>query len=87
MHAQFLRFTVWHKVESRLNYVNFAALDLLYFMQGFFIVNGLFSFYSRKGSTEREGVENKKDLQGYLRDKQFCLAECFDVQNSICYRL
>ena len=42
----------------RRTYANFAALNLLYFKD--LIANGLYSSYTRKGSTETEGVVNKE---------------------------
>ena len=59
----------------------FTALNLLYVKD--LIVNGLYSSYTRKSSTETEGVVNK-ETYGY---KQSCLfSRVFDLQNSICYR-
>ena len=51
-------FTVRDKVVPRRIYANFTALNLLYFKD--LIVNGLYSSYTRKGSTEMEGVVNKE---------------------------
>ena len=51
-------FTVRDKVVPQRIYANFTALNLLYFKD--LIVNGLYSSYTRTGSTETEGVVNKE---------------------------
>jgi len=69
-------FTIREKVVPRRIYANLTALNLLYFKDLF--VNGLYSSYTRKGSTGSEDVVNKETygaVKGTLY-KQFCLAEC-----------
>ena len=46
------------KVVPRWIYVYFTALNLLYFKD--LIVNSLYLSYTRKGSTETEGIVNKE---------------------------
>ena len=61
-------FTVRDKVVPRPRriYENFTALNLLYSVKDL-IVNGLYSSYTRKGSTEMEGVVNK-EAYGAVKD-------------------
>ena len=73
--SKVLCFTVRDKVVPRRIYANFTALNLLYVKD--LIVNGLYSSYTRKSSTETEGVVNK-ETYGAIKgtNSLVYLAEC-----------